>query len=279
MMPSETVLSASLGSGANGGAAYVACGLRKPLAGRLGAPITFRSTMAPQTRSTGSHSSGTLISAPSSSKIANAISRGAVRSMAVRIAANLTAVRLTAVMVLVSSVFGTGCAYRAGYGARQFPGGYNTVAVPVFKNSTTETGVEVFFTNAFIRELERVRVGRITNRNDAQVVVEGSIDSIRYVVNNQIQGSDANQLPNNTILNTEYRIFAQIGMRLRRVADQKIIWEGTFENERIYSAPRVGAAGVNSVNANYNLSARYQNLQVMAADLMAEAHDRITENF
>ena len=169
----------------------------------------------------------------------------------------------------------SGCAYRAGYGDRQIPGGYRTIAVPVFKNMTHETGAEVYFTNAMIRELERARVGVVTNKEDAQVTLEGSVDSIDYV-----GGSPEKFLSDTAVLNRSVQIIAGTTLRLRRNSDQKVLWESAFRKELGYASPFiVQTEALTSVNALYNHSARHQNLEVIAADMMVEAHDRLTENF
>ncbi|HRO68381.1 MAG TPA: hypothetical protein PL182_12500, partial [Pseudobdellovibrionaceae bacterium] len=62
-------------------------------------------------------------------------------------------------------------------------------------------------------------------------------------------------------------------------SDSEVVWEGRFRGERTYAAPQVHMAGVNSVNPLYNLSARRQNLDVLAQEMMIEAHSRMTENF
>jgi hypothetical protein len=172
---------------------------------------------------------------------------------------------LLAVMAVLSSCSG----YHIGDSDRQIPGGYRTVAIPVFKNKTMEAGIETYFTNALVREF------------DAQTTLEGSIDSVGYVVTTQvINGQSGGEflLPN-MLLNTEYRILLLATLRLRRNSDQKVLWEGAFNGERSYLAPQIGLEGVNSADAVYNQSARYQNIEAMATDLMNEAHNRISENF
>lgn len=173
-------------------------------------------------------------------------------------------------MVLLLS--GVSCAYHAGPLDRQIPGGYREIAVPVFRNITPETGVEVYFTNAFIRALERSRVGRVASQNDSQVTLEGNIDSIQYSASN----------PNKSgflLLNREYRIYIKATLVLRRNSDKTILWQDVFTSEGSYSTPRIQTEGLNSANALYNHSARYQNIQTLATDMMNEAHDRLTENF
>jgi hypothetical protein len=78
---------------------------------------------------------------------------------------------------------------------------------------------------------------------------------------------------------SEYRILLVVTVKVVRQADGTELWKGTFNGERTYAAPQVTLAGINSVDPLYNLSARRQNIDVIASDLMLEAHDRITENF
>jgi hypothetical protein len=186
------------------------------------------------------------------------------------------------VSLLITALGMSGCAsYRAGAGDRQLPGGYKDVAVPVFKNQTAEAGAEVYFTNAIVREFERSRIARVTDKDKAQVALEGTVESVKYLVANQMQQGKSSpaEMPDNTVITTEYRIVLTAAIRLRRISDQKVLWQGTFSGERSYLAPRVLQPSLNSVNAIYNHSAHYQNIESMAADLMAEAHNRMTENF
>lgn len=162
---------------------------------------------------------------------------------------------------------------------RKFPGGYEYVAVPVFKNLTQETGTEVYFTNALITELERSKIVTVADKSNAQVTLEGTISSITYTPSSQTRATDSRYLPEGTVLTTEYYINVEVGLTARRNSDQKIVWSSNFNSRRSYTAPRIGIRSLNSSNALYNHSARYQNIQAMATDMMTEAHDRITENF
>lgn len=189
-------------------------------------------------------------------------------------------------LVLASAVFASlvlsGCAYTMGLGDRRLPEGYRLIAIPVFKNSTQEVGVEVPFTNAMIRELERSQIARVVEKSAAQVVLEGDIEQISYAVVNQIACSSPPcpiPIPELTVLNTEYRILVTTTLKLRRISDSRILWSEKFEIQKSYLAPKIGLQGLNSANALYNHSARQENLSSMAGDLMAEAHTRLTENF
>lgn len=81
---------------------------------------------------------------------------------------------------MVCVTVGTSCAYRMGSGERSIPGGYKQVSVPVFKNKTQETGIEVGFTKSLINEFQRSRIARVVEKPLSEVSVVGSIDSVSY---------------------------------------------------------------------------------------------------
>jgi hypothetical protein len=176
----------------------------------------------------------------------------------------------------------SGCSYRWGFRERSVPGGYKEVAIPIFKNTSTEAGVETAFTNALILQFERSQVARVTSAAAAPVRIEGEITKITLTGTGGglIGGKDPNNpLPANAALWTEYQIDVQAKITVRRQSDEKILWQSAFNEQKNYDAPRIGEPVVNSANATYNDSARRHALEALADDMMAEAHDRITENF
>lgn len=181
--------------------------------------------------------------------------------------------------LLIFSFLMSGCAYRLGAGTRTIPGGYKQISVPIFKNNTQEAGIEMAFTNALIQEFQRSRIARVVDNSLSEVAVIGHIDNIQYLPGAKRVAGDSSYLPNGTVIASEYRILLSVTVKVVRQADGIDLWSGSFSGERTYAAPQVTLAGVNSVNPLYNLSARRQNIDVMANDLMVEAHDRITENF
>jgi hypothetical protein len=138
-----------------------------------------------------------------------------------------------------------------------------------------EPSVEVVFTNSLIKEFERSRIGRIVEPSQAEVIIEGEIKSIAY----KTGGKKDSGLPTGVVLATTYDIEMIVGITVKRQSDQSVLWAGEFTRTRSYGAPQVTLPGINTVNPLYNLSARRQNFDVLAADMMAEAHDRLTENF
>lgn len=180
--------------------------------------------------------------------------------------------------ILVTQV---GCAYRLGRAYRSLPGGYRQMSIPIFRNRSQEPGVEVAFTQALQQEFLRSQVARLVDDPLAEVRLEGEIVSIQYLPDAKRSADNfaTSNLPEGTVVASQYRILTTVDMRLIRRSDGYRLWEGTFRGERTYAAPLVTASGVNSVNPLYNLSARRQNLDVMAGVMMVEAHSRITENF
>lgn len=142
-------------------------------------------------------------------------------------------------------------------------------------------GAEVFFTNAINQQFSRSKVAQVVPQKAAPIVLEGSVDEIRFVSVSQAKSSEDlfKKLPVNTILTTNYRIYVIVNLKLKRLSDNKILWAGQFKTERDYLAPQLESNVINSANALYNSSARRQNLKLMAEQLMIEAHDRMTENF
>ena len=178
--------------------------------------------------------------------------------------------------LFVSVILGlTGCAYKWGTSDRKLPDSHEYVAIPVFKNLTQETGIEVSFTNALRQEFERSNVARIVNKDSATAVMEGTIVSLQYLP----AGPKETGLPEGTVLASQYRILIEVQVVLKKKATDEKLWSASFSGERTYLAPQVTATGVNTANPLYNLSSRRQNIDVLATSLMSEAHDRITENF
>ncbi len=181
------------------------------------------------------------------------------------------------------------CGYRFGYASRSLPGGYEQLAIPVFKNKTQIVGIEPYFTNAIREEFDRSKIARIVNKGQAPVVLNGVIIGAQivrgvptpgeYDIKTKKDTRGIARLPKNTALSTELRVIVSSDMELVRSSDKKVLWRGSFQNEIVYSAARIGTAVVNSANANYNDSIFYQKVAELSLVMMEEAHDRVTENF
>jgi len=175
----------------------------------------------------------------------------------------------------------TSCGYQIGNVRREVPENLKKIAVPVFANHTDEMGVESYFTSSLIKEIERTHLAAVTSKDEAEGYIEGTVTNIHYALGPQVDRglSEFNSLPEGSALAREYRVVVYMGIRLIRKADNKVLWEGSFSGEQSFPAPVVTAPILNTVNPLYTHSARHQAIQTLSQDLMAEAFDRMTENF
>jgi hypothetical protein len=149
----------------------------------------------------------------------------------------------------------------------------------MFKNKSAEVGIEPLFTNSLITHFERSRAAHVVDKDGAPAVLEGTIMTVNTSQGAVQDSSNLPTLPSQAVLVSSYRLQVSANIILRRKSDDKIIWQGTFSNEKVYSSPVIGTAVVNSADATYNQSARIQAIGLLAEEMMTEAHDRITENY
>lgn len=177
--------------------------------------------------------------------------------------------------------FQFGCAaYRWGSNSRALPGNYKKIAIPIFKNSTQEPNIEVYFTNALMQEFLRSPVAEVTQEGNADILVNAVITDLTYKpLGEKTKDSGLVNLPIGSVLATNYAIYLTVNITLMSTRDGKVLWQQAFSNEKIYQAPQVTKPIINSVNPIYNLSARRQSIELLATTMMQEAFNRMTENF
>lgn len=172
-------------------------------------------------------------------------------------------------------LFCASCAYRQGSPERSLPGGSQEVRVPMFKNLTQEVGVETFFTNALIDEVNRSRVAKLNPSSDVELL--GTIESIQYIPSGtEPVGKIGND---QLVINREYRIVIVMELVLKKRYEEQALWANKFTGERSYSSSFITSPIVSGANPIYNLSARRRNISQLAQDMVAEATDKLTENF
>ena len=86
---------------------------------------------------------------------------------------------------IICMVLITGCGYQMVGKKTHVPPGLASVAIPTFKNQTFEPGIEVPFTQAFLREFIQDRRVNVVGRAEADSIFEGiikyfSIYSVSY---------------------------------------------------------------------------------------------------
>jgi hypothetical protein len=138
----------------------------------------------------------------------------------------------------------TGCGYTLNHRLKETFAYSNGIFVPVFTNSTEETGAEMIFTNAFIRELESHGEKTTNNKDESGIQIRGTLSAISYGVEaftgTGYKGSHGAQYNG---LQSYARIPDQIGVRVTiflEVIDsqtKKVRWSKAFEEYRRVSAP------------------------------------------
>ena len=79
--------------------------------------------------------------------------------------------------VLICVTLLSGCGYQLAGKDTHVPPGVTSVAIPTLVNQTFEPGVEIAFTQAFLREFIKDRRVKVVERKEADSVVEGVIKS------------------------------------------------------------------------------------------------------
>jgi outer membrane lipopolysaccharide assembly protein LptE/RlpB len=78
---------------------------------------------------------------------------------------------------IVCVVLLMGCGYQMVGKETHIPPGLNSIAIPTFKNLTFEPGVEVQFTQGFLREFILDRRVKVVDRAEADSILEGTVIS------------------------------------------------------------------------------------------------------
>jgi outer membrane lipopolysaccharide assembly protein LptE/RlpB len=85
---------------------------------------------------------------------------------------------IRALLILCATLF-VGCGYQMVGKETHVPPGLSSVAIPTFLNKTLEPGIEVPFTQGFLREFINDRRVNVVDRQKADSVLEGVIKSLR----------------------------------------------------------------------------------------------------
>ena len=81
-------------------------------------------------------------------------------------------------LVIIFMVSACGCGYQMVGKETHVPPGLTSVAIPTFVNQTFEPGIEVLFTQAFLKGFIQDRRTKVVDRKEADSVLEGMIKSL-----------------------------------------------------------------------------------------------------
>lgn len=117
-----------------------------------------------------------------------------------------------------------GCGYQMVGKETHIPHGLSSIAIPTFTNKTFEPGIEVPFTQAFLRGFIRDRRVRLADRTEADSILEGVIKSFNvYSVSYDKSG-----------LVLEYQTTVVIDLTLKKRTGEVLWTEKDFSETRWY---------------------------------------------
>lgn len=173
------------------------------------------------------------------------------------------------------------CAYHLSTNLEALPGGVRRIQIPLFKNTTTEPGAEVFFTNALKLEALRSSVTKVENEEaDAEAVLQGTVASIDVIADESvIESSNDPFLPKRNVLATQYIVSVSVDLALKKKGTNTVLWSGNFKQSKNFPASLITLPVINTSNPLYNQSAKRQTLDALSKEMMQAGFDRMVENF
>lgn len=129
-------------------------------------------------------------------------------------------------ILLLLSVFllATGCGYKMVGKETHLPPGITSLAIPTFVNQTFEPGIEIPFTQGFLREFIQDRRVKVVGRNEADSILEGAIKSFQiYSVSYDRSG-----------IALEYQATTIIDLTLRKKNGETLWMEKDLSDSRVY---------------------------------------------
>jgi hypothetical protein len=150
------------------------------------------------------------------------------------------------------------------------PPSLSSIAIPTFKNQTSEPGIEILFTQAFLNEFIQDRRVKVVSRTEADSILEGvvkyfTISSVAY---------------NSSGFVSQYQIFVLVDCTLKDRTG-KVLWaEKDVRETQWFRAPSIGVGSQNSGTSGVSNEASKQAAIQKTAGFMAERiRNRFFYNF
>ena len=126
------------------------------------------------------------------------------------------------------SVLIAGCGYQMVGKETHVPPGITSLAIPTFVNQTFEPGIEVPFTQGFLREFIQDRRVKVVRRNEADSVLEGVIKSFQISSVSYDRSGIA----------MEYQTTVVIDLTLKKKSGEILWMEKDLSESRVYRTSR-----------------------------------------
>ena len=176
----------------------------------------------------------------------------------------MRALRLLASVLLALSAAGCG-GYQIGPIKPKLYKAIRTIAVSSFKNDTLEPRIEVLFANAVIKQIQQDGTYQIARENEADAVLEGSIDAI--------QRRPARSVRGNVLQTREYTLTVRV---IYKVVNRRTGVE--IDHRTVTGTTSFFVSGSNTLAADVNQDER-QALPIAAEDLATRLVSQISEGW
>ena len=162
-------------------------------------------------------------------------------------------------VILCLALYG-GCGYQLVGKETHVPPGLKSIAIPAFVNQTLEPGIEVPFTQAFLKEFIGDRRVRVLDRSEADSILEGVIKSFHiYSVSYDQSG-----------LVLEYQSTVVMDVTLKKRTGEVLWIEKDFAETRWYRA---------SSSVLLNEASKNAAIQQIGRSVAKRIRDRFFYNF
>jgi outer membrane lipopolysaccharide assembly protein LptE/RlpB len=143
-------------------------------------------------------------------------------------------------LLFLSLVFLGGCGYKLAGKETHLPPGVGSVAIPTLINKTLEPGIEIVFTQAFLKEFIKDRRVQVVDRREADSIFEGIIKSFVIISVSYDKSGYA----------LEYQTIVTVDITLKR-QNGEVLWKEKDLMERAWyrTNPSVIGNEDNRVNA------------------------------
>lgn len=163
--------------------------------------------------------------------------------------------------VVVAAGVLAGCGYRFAGHDNPLLADRTTIAIPYFRNSTYEPGVEALFTHAFVEEFLESRRLQVVPPDRADLILDGTVQELQ---DHTIAYSSDDKA-------REYRVVVQLRVTVRDRVSGAVLWK----RDRLVHAEEYPVGD----SIAFTEAAKARALQALARDLAERVHESMLQGF
>lgn len=175
-----------------------------------------------------------------------------------------------------------GCGYTLNHRLKPvFLGEERRLFVPIFENSTYQTGAEIVFTNALIRELISRQHWKMTSKESAELELRGKLTEIRFTPSAFTSLGFEGLQDGYRRLPVEVTVEVVMELSLIRRKDDKNLWSKSFSSFQRLNTPISRTYDIDSPSSLGLLTQSIIESQYgfLARTIMRDVYDEMVEFF